>query len=148
MVLQRTYSRLSRLWRRMVQLGGSTSTMHSPSFSSPTMVTVSATFSHQTSPPPQKGFNLLGSPIAPPSFCEGTRLKRVEKVKATLSRLPDLEDSQLETTLLRSCLALPKVAFSLRCCPPSHIKETISVFDDAMRDTLGDISGDSITDWG
>ena len=57
-----------------------------------------------------EGFNLLGSPIGPPSFCEATMLKRVEKVKAALSRLPDLEDSQLETTLLRSCLALPKVA--------------------------------------
>ena len=75
-------------------------------------------------------------------------LKRVEKVMAALSRLPDLEDSQFETTLLyRSCLALPKVAFSLRCCPPSHINDAISVFDDAMRDTLGAIAGGSIPDW-
>ena len=74
-------------------------------------------------------------------------LKRVEKVMAAVSRLPDLEDSQFETTLLRSCLALPKVAFSLRCCPPSHIKDAISVFDDVMRDTLGAITGGSIPDW-
>ena len=54
--------------------------------------------------------------------------------------LPDLEDSQMEATLLRSCLALPKVAFVLRTTPPppSHITEAINAFDNAMEDALSD----------
>ena len=43
-------------------------------------------------PTTSEGFILLGSPIGPPSFCEATMLKRVEKVMAAVSRLPDLED--------------------------------------------------------
>ena len=35
----------------------------------------------------------------------------MRKVKASLEALQDLEDSQLETTLLRSCLTLPRVAY-------------------------------------
>ena len=59
-------------------------------------------------------FNLLDSPIGPPSFCEAMVLKRVEKVKVILSRLADLQDSQMETTLLRSC-------------PPNHNKQAAGV---------------------
>ena len=95
----------------------------------------------------REGFNLLGSPIGPPSFCEATVMKRVEKVKVALSNLGDLEDSQMETALLRSCLALPKLSFSLRSCPPSHIKQATSAFDDAMREALSDIAGSPLPDW-
>ena len=56
-------------------------------------------------------------------------MKRIEKVAEAVSKLQDLEDSQMEITLLRSCLALPKMAFSLRCCPPSHIQQAVSAFD-------------------
>ena len=50
-------------------------------------------------------FNLLGSPIGTPSFCEAMVLKRVEKV--ILSRLADLQDSQMGTTLIPSVPASP-----------------------------------------
>ena len=46
-----------------------------------------------------EGFTLLGCPIGPPSFCEAIMMKRVEKVKETLPRLHDLEDSRMETNL-------------------------------------------------
>ena len=68
-------------------------------------------------------------------------------MKETLTRLPDLEDSQMETTLLRSCLALPKVSFSLRSCPPDFIKQGTANFDDAMWDALSDLVGSPLTDW-
>ena len=72
-------------------------------------------------PVTRQGFTLLGCPIGPPSFCEESLLHNVEKIKIALDRLGDLGDSQLETTLLRSCLSLPKLSFTLRSCPPSHI---------------------------
>ena len=53
----------------------------------------------------------------------------------------------METTLLRSCLALPKVAFSLRTCPPSHIIQATATFDDAMREALTDLTGCPLSGW-
>ncbi len=57
----------------------------------------------------------LPSPIGPPSYCETVLHTRVNKLKETLSVLHDMKDSQLETALLRSCLALPKLSYT---CPP------------------------------
>ena len=53
----------------------------------------------------------------------------------------------MEATLLRSCLALPKVAFSLRTCPPSHIIQATATFDDAMREALTDLTGCPLFGW-
>ena len=68
-------------------------------------------------------------------------------MKASLKALRGMNDSQLETTLLRSCLALPKVAFVLRSCPPSHASNAASEFDAAIRETLRDIVGGPLSDW-
>ena len=59
-----------------------------------------------------------------------------------VSRLHDLEDSQMETTLLRSCLSLPKFNFALRTCPPSAIQVSTAAFDNLMRDSLSDLAGE------
>ena len=76
--------------------------------------------SHNPLPPEiptvTSGFDLLGSPIGPRSHCEASMLKMVKKVQSILERLPDLEDAQMETTILRFCLALPKVSFTVAKC--------------------------------
>ena len=95
----------------------------------------------------EEGFVLLGSPIGPASFCESTFLRRVRKVEAALAHLPDLKDSQMETTLLRSCLSFPKVAFALRTCPPRHINGATEAFDAVMREALSDLAGGPLSDW-
>ena len=106
-----------------------------------------------TSPPPPEipiarhGFTLLGCPIGPVDFCEASFHHRVSKIQTTLGLLRDLEDSQLETTLLRSCLSFPKVAFVLRACPPSHIQASALEFDAVMRRALEDILGGPISVW-
>ena len=56
----------------------------------------------------RSGFPLLGCPLGPPSFCEETLLKRVEKVKLSLSHLSDLADAQMETTLLAPVWPFPR----------------------------------------
>ena len=93
------------------------------------------------------GFKLLGSPVGPASHCESSVLQRVEKIWETLASLRDLQDSQMETTLLRSCLALPKIAFALRTCPPNHIQQALVAFDETMRDALSDLAGSPLSDW-
>ena len=93
------------------------------------------------------GFCLLGAPIGPPEFRESKVLNRVEKIRAACANLHQLEDSQFETTLLRSCLAMPKFNFALRTCPPSAIQHAITAFDDLMRETLADLAGGPLSNW-
>ena len=95
----------------------------------------------------RSGFCLLGSPIGPAAFCEPTVMSRVEKIKLAVSKLRDLEDSQMETTLLRFCLSLPKFNFILRSCPPPHIRHATSAFDALMREALSDLIGAPLSDW-
>ena len=90
-------------------------------------------------PVTRQGFTLLGCPIGPPSQCG--------EDKDRLDRLGDLGDSQLETTLLRSCLSLPKLSFPLRSCPPSHICHGAKAFDKAIRECLEHIIGGPISQW-
>ncbi len=59
----------------------------------------------------------------------------------------DMEDSQMETSLLRSCLSLPKMAYSLPTCPPSYIRQIVAVFEDTMRETLTDLSDGPLSEW-
>ena len=93
------------------------------------------------------GFDFLGSPIGPSSFCEAIVLRRVRKVQDILHRLRDLQDSQMETALLRSFLSLPKVSFVLRSCPPDHLKDAMSVFDISMLEALSDLVGGHLPEW-
>ena len=88
-----------------------------------------------------------GSPVGPIPFCESTVMTRVEKIRFLIDRLHDLEDSQMETTLLRSCLAMPKFNFALRSCPPSYIRPATSAFDALMRECLSDLAGGPLSDW-
>ena len=93
------------------------------------------------------GLCLLGCPIGPPSTCEEVLQARIHKIKGCLGVLHELGDAQMETTLLRSCLALPKLSYTLRTCPPSHITKATSEFDAAMRESLETILGGPISDW-
>ena len=71
----------------------------------------------------------------------------MRKVEEILARLPDLQDAQMEFLLLCSCLALPKVAFALRSCPPSKIRGATAAFDRAMREAVSDLVGTPLSDW-
>ena len=56
-------------------------------------------------------------------------------------------DSQMEISLLRSCLAFPKVSFVLRTCPLSHISQGVGEFDSAVCDALETSLGGPLSDW-
>ncbi len=68
-------------------------------------------------------------------------------MKESLTKPPGLEDSQMETTRLRSYLGLPKVSFSLRTCPPDNIKQATVTFDEALREAVSDQAGSPLSDW-
>ena len=93
------------------------------------------------------GIELFGSPVGPPSFCESSVYRRVSKIQDMLVNLQGLHDSQLETTLLRSCLSLPKIAFALLTCAPDFIRPALAAFDNTMREALSDLAGGPLSDW-
>ena len=64
----------------------------------------------------QGGFDLLGSPIGPSSHCEATILNRVRKVQEVLARLPNLQDSQMDT-IPSSAPASPSLRWSSSFAP-------------------------------
>ena len=108
--------------------------------------------SSQSSLPPDipvtsGGFCLLGCPIGPPSYCEEIVQARITRIWECLAALHDMQDSQLETTLLRSCLALPKFSYILRTSPPSYIEQASRDFDVAVRETLEVILGGPLSEW-
>ena len=80
---------------------------------------------------PGMGFELLGSPIGPPSFCNSFVSKRVEKIEEALHSLNLLDEPQVEYLLLRSCLGVPN-RFALRSAPPSFILEAAAHFDNII----------------
>ena len=92
-------------------------------------------------PTTSEGFTLLVSPLAPPpppppTFCESSVADRVDKIRAIISNLSDLQDAQMETALFQSCFSLPKLAFILCCCPPAIILNALKSFDSLMRETV------------
>ena len=57
-------------------------------------------------------------------------------IMEALNVLHEMGDSQLETTLLCSCLDLPKFSYLICTCLPTHISQATMDFDVAMRETL------------
>ena len=115
-----------------------------------TGASLSSTSPRMPMPPPPPitrcGFFLLVCPVGPPDFCEEVFQARLEKVKASLDAQWNMGDSQLKTTLLRSCLALPKVAFVHRTCH-IHVGHTAKEFDSAIRCSLESIISRPVSDW-
>ena len=87
------------------------------------------------------GFDILGSPVGEESFCDEYVAKRVEKIKFGIRRLELIDDPQIEATLIRSCLGMPKFGFALRSAPFCQIRSAVAAFDEvideALRNRLG-----------
>ena len=69
------------------------------------------------------------------------------KIREALRVLHEMDVSQMETTLLRSCFALPKFSYLIRTCPPTHISRATMDFDVAMREALESILGGPLSEW-
>ena len=60
------------------------------------------------------GIVLLGSPVGSAEFERRVIRERMEKVREISDRLPLIKDPQTEYALLRSCLSLPKIMFTIQ----------------------------------
>ena len=94
----------------------------------------------------EPGTILLGAPLGSESFIKEVLMKRVEKVQRITSMLHHLEDPHTESVLLRSCLALPKLLFSLRTVETTSHKEVLEEYDRVTREGISRIIGVPLTD--
>ena len=94
-----------------------------------------------------EGFVLLGAPVGSLAFRRSVISERVEKIKSLVSLLPSFEDSQVEFSLLRSCLSLPKLLCALRTSSPEVLSPNCCEFDSAMFKALSDLIGGAVSPW-
>jgi len=87
------------------------------------------------------GVKLFGSPIGDADFANQLLSNRIQKIKALLKEVSKLEEPQVQFCLLRSCAGFPKIAFSLRTCPPDYHEEALKIFDEITHDSLASIAG-------
>jgi hypothetical protein len=71
---------------------------------------------------------------------------KVEKIRRITALLPTLGKPHTEYCLLRSCLALPKIIFTLRTVDTSECQDILQEFDDTIRESLIRIMGAPVTD--
>jgi len=92
------------------------------------------------------GTELLGSAVGSSDFKNRVLLKRVQKIKQLHSALKDIDSAQTKMHLLRSCIGMPKFAFSLRTLNYSEVSNAIDQFDELMLESLIDILGVEFSD--
>ena len=94
----------------------------------------------------EEGTILLGAPIGSSEFVAREIEHKVAKVGEITGLLPQIEDPHTEFVLLRSCLALPKLSFLLRCVDASDHVGLLQDFDRITREGLTRILGLPIGD--
>ena len=82
------------------------------------------------------GIIVLGSFVGNSVYCNRSFEKAVEEVKGSLLSLKNLDDAQIEFTLLRVCLGFPKINYLLRTLPSSLVIQGIGKFDSYMDEAL------------
>ena len=94
----------------------------------------------------EPGVILLGAPIGSDNFVREALQAKKEKVAEISALLPHLQDPHTEFALLRSCLALPKLLFSLRTVSTTEHQDVLTEFDQVTREGLTRILGTPIPD--
>ena len=67
---------------------------------------------------PNRGVELLGSPIGSSEFLREFLERRVAKISKASLHIEEMDDTHIELVLLRGCLGFGKVVHLLCTCPP------------------------------
>nr|GFA28521.1 hypothetical protein [Tanacetum cinerariifolium] len=73
------------------------------------------------------------------NFVSGLAMRRAMNFVDLMGLLPQLHDRQSELLLLRSCMGIAKLFFSLKTCQPVHIEEATLFFDKGLRGSIENI---------
>jgi hypothetical protein len=87
------------------------------------------------------GVILLGAPLGSVDFVGEAVKTKVRKIEDITALLPLLQDPHTEFVLLRACLALPKLSFTLRTVDTSGYIGHLQEFDRVTREALTRILG-------
>lgn len=93
------------------------------------------------------GLEILGAPISlSGEFSNEVVSNRVFKAITVINKLHELEDPQLELTLLRTCVGIPKIMFCLRTVDPDKATQSLNTFDSCLNSALENIIGKPLSD--
>ena len=93
----------------------------------------------------EAGTVLLRAPLGSQQYVREKLQKLVEKVQRITSLLPLLGDPHTESVLLRSCLGLPKMMYTLRAVETVAHQEILAEYDRVTREAIGRIVGVPLT---
>ncbi|GKC57534.1 reverse transcriptase domain-containing protein [Tanacetum coccineum] len=97
------------------------------------------------------GVKLLGGPASVDfDFRNELVMKRMAKTIGLMEAISKINDPQCELLLLRSCMGISRLYFTMRTCPPRVFESAQRSFDVALRSSLECIvtaSGPGFGDW-
>ncbi|GJX12154.1 putative reverse transcriptase domain-containing protein [Tanacetum coccineum] len=100
---------------------------------------------------PTHGVKLLSVPVSVDfDFCSELVMKRVAKTIGLMDAVAKIDDPQCELLLLRSCMGISMLYFSMHTCPPRFFESSQRSFDVALCSSLERIvtaSGPGFGDW-
>ena len=93
-----------------------------------------------------RDFEFLGAPVGSDAFLDGHTSRRVESATALLDALGALADPQVALRLLRSSAGFCRMAYSMRCSPPTAQQTAFAGFDSLVHRCLSSFTGLHLTD--
>ena len=87
------------------------------------------------------GVTLLGAPLGSEDFVRRGVEEKMTKIKEITTLLPNMQDPHTEFVLLRACLALPKIMYTLRTVDTTSHGHLLRKFDRQTREALTCILG-------
>ena len=94
----------------------------------------------------EEGIILLGCPIGSHRFVTEAIKQRIDKLETITDKLPLLKDPQVEYVLLKSCLSLRKIMYTLRTTDPTNHQLCWQRCDDITREAISRILGRPLDD--
>ena len=89
----------------------------------------------------QSGINVLGVPVGNLDFVQNSIKRQIAKMEDLLDWSSGLDHPQSELLLLRSCLGMPKMNYSLCTVDPASISDEIKKLDSVVDNALNHIVG-------
>ena len=93
-----------------------------------------------------RDFEFLGAPVGSDAFLDGHTSRRVESATALLDALGALADPQVALRLLRSSAGFCRMAYSMRCSPPTAQQTAFAGFDSLVHRCFSSFTGLHLTD--
>ena len=82
------------------------------------------------------GIIILGIPVGDPEYCRSFIRKKIESISSILPLVLNMDDAQIELTLLKGCLGFGKLNHLMRACVLEDILPVLSEMDEVLRHTL------------